>query len=187
MSIPQYGYPTIVATESFVNGTDYSIGNWTEITSREIDDRYNAWPPMSVWNNWQEFQRMQANANNTALYERLDNRQCIERYADVYSNRSSLIVVTEELPGDKNASVFQYVFWPAVYGGYSRYNPCTDKDARPGSPDCQDVSMNKPEQYLPERWTKFGRGVLYCLSKRITDHCQVNYSPIIFIGRQYLK
>jgi len=136
---------------------------------------------MKIWNNWQAFQRMQANANNTALYERLENRQCIERYSNVFSNRSSLVVVTEDLPGDKNASVHQYIYWPATYGGFSRYNPCNSAgDGWATNPDCHNLSRNTPDRY--KGWKRYGRTVLYCLAERISDHCQVNYSPAIFIG-----
>jgi len=186
VSIPQYGYPTVVASESFVHGTDFSIGNWTNITLQGVGpDGWNDWPPLEVWDNWQAFQTIQADANNTALYERLENRQCIEKYADVFSARSSLVVVTEDLPGDKNASVHQYIFWPAAYWGYSRYNPCNSGfyERFNKNPSCQDPSENTAEQY--KGWRRFDRTVLYCLSKRIGDHCQLNYSPTIFIGIQY--
>ena len=180
VSIPQYGYPTVVASESFVHGTDYSIGNWTSIASQGSDLRYNNWPSMDVWNNWQAFQNIQANANNTALFERLENQQCIERYSDVFSKRGSLVVVTEDLSGDKNASVHQYIYWPAQYGGYSRYNPCNSGDQRPKNPECQNLFANTPERY--KGWRRFDRTVLYCLSERIGGHCRVNYCPAIFIG-----
>jgi hypothetical protein len=183
VSIPQYGYPTVVASESFVQGTDYSPGNWTFINLQSIGphgDR-NEWPPIEVWDHVQAFQKIRANANNKTLYERLDNRHCIEKYSNVFSARSTLVVVTEDLPGDKNASVHQYIYWPAQYGGYSRYNPCNSGvDNSDNSPDCQTLSANTPQRY--EAWRRFGRRVLYCLSERMDDHCQLNYSPKIFIG-----
>lgn len=141
---------------------------------------YNEWPPIDSWDNVNAFREIQAHANNTALYEKLENQQCIERYSDVFSNRGSLVVVTEDLPGDKNASVHQYIYWPAVYGGYSRYNPCNSGDSRLENPECQTLSANSPERY--KGWRRFDRIVLYCLSERIGGHCQVNYAPTIFIG-----
>jgi hypothetical protein len=54
--------PTIVASESFVHGTDYSIGNWTKIVLQGVSPKgYNTWPSIKQW-------------NNTVLYERLENR-----------------------------------------------------------------------------------------------------------------
>lgn len=184
VSVPQYGYPTVVASESFVRGTDYSIGNWTNIIS-QVDplgaENSNQWPPIDVWDNQQAFQNIRANANNSFLYERLDNRHCIEKYSNVFAARSSLVVVTEDLPGDKNASVHQYIFWAAQYGGFSRYNPCNSAvDSLVSNPECQTLSANTAERY--ENWKRFDRRVLYCLSERMGDHCQLNYAPTIFIG-----
>jgi hypothetical protein len=146
---------------------------------------YNRWPSTVVWNKTQGFLEIRADANNTVLYERLENKQCIEKYADVFSARSNLVIVTEDLPGDKNASVHQYIYWPAVYGGFSRYNACNSGDSWPNNPTCHDIVANTPGQY--KNWHRFNRTVLYCLSKRIDDHCRINYSPGIFIGKKHLK
>lgn len=181
VSIPQYGYATVVASESFVLGTDYSIGNWTDILLQGISvEGWNRWPSIEDWNNVEAFQKIQANANNTLLFERLENEQCIQKYADTFAKRSSLVVVTEDLPGDKNASVHQYIYWPATYGGFSRYNPCNSGDSRAENPSCADLEENSSERYRD--WRRFDRRVLYCLSERIPSHCQLNYSPTIFIG-----
>jgi hypothetical protein len=180
VSVPQYGYPTIVASETFIHGTDNSIGNWTSIKLAGFDPNHNNWPPIELWNNTEAFEKMRANANNTTLYERMENQKCIEKYNDVYSKRGSLVVVTEDLVGDKNASVHQYIYWPAEYETWSRYNPCNIGDSHPGNPSCHDILSNTPAQY--QAWQRFGRHVLYCLSERIDDHCQINYSPAIFIG-----
>jgi hypothetical protein len=182
IAIPQYSYPTVVASEDFVHGTDLSIGNWTNITTQGISSKgWNDWPDSEVWDLRQAFDTIRANANNTMLYERLDNRACIEKYADVFSARSSLVVVTENLPGDRNASVHQYIYWPATYGGWSRDKPCNSgDDFKPENPDCQNLFTNSPDRY--KSWRRFDRTVLYCLSERIADHCQVNYSPTIFIN-----
>lgn len=162
-------------------GTDSSIGNWTNILSREYT-RSNAWPPLSDWDWRQHFLDMRANAKNPAIYEKLSNRQCIERYADVFSNRSSVVIVLEDRPGDKNASVESYIYWPAVFGQGSSTYLCVEKNPGPNQPECVDLVLNTDLRY--ESWTKFGRKVLYCLAERIDDnHCQVNYSPAIFIGK----
>ena len=181
VSIPQYGYPTVVASESFVHGTDYSIGNWTDIILQGVSpEGYNQWPPMEQWDHLQAFQSIQANASNSFLYQRLENRQCIEKYNDVFSDRSSLVVVTEDLSGDKNASVHQYIYWPATYGGFSRYNPCDSGDGLNENLNCQTLNHNTPKSY--KNWKRFDRAVLYCLSQRISHNCQLNYSPTILIG-----
>lgn len=162
-------------------GTDSSIGNWTEILSREYTEGWNEWPPLSDWDWREHFVQMRSNAKNPALYEKLNHRQCIERYADVFSNRSSLVIVLEERPENKNASVESYIYWPAVFGQGSSGYLCVEENPGPHQPECVDLVLNTDLRYAS--WTRFGRQVLYCLAERIDDdHCQFNYSPAIFIG-----
>jgi hypothetical protein len=184
-SIVQLGYPTIVASESFLHGA--GIGNRTEFMDLGIDPDFNIWPPTNLWDNWQAFQMTQANATNSLVFENISNKDCIEKYSNVFATRTSLVVITEDFPEDLNASVHQYIYWPAQYGGWSRYFPCDDhgniieNDPKFKNPDCQTLTHNTQAVY--DEWKKFNRTVLYCLSERSDGgHCRINYSPNIFIG-----
>ncbi|KAF2804655.1 uncharacterized protein BDZ99DRAFT_502510 [Mytilinidion resinicola] len=143
-SIAQYGYATIVASESFLHGAQ--IGNWTEISTVGVDPRFNNWPSTAIWNSTQAFLRIQANAPNSSVYEKLSNRGCIEKYSNVFAARTSLVVVTEDFPGDQNSSV-HYEF---------------QGNNAPMNPTCIDLSRNSQSQY--DNWKRFNRTVLYCLT-----------------------
>ncbi|KAF2494478.1 hypothetical protein BU16DRAFT_589353, partial [Lophium mytilinum] len=184
-SIPLYGYVTIVASENFLHGAD--IGNWTEITSAGVDPVRNRVPNIDTWNSSQEFEKIQANAPDISIFEKLSNRDCVEKYAKIYGARTSLVVITEALPEDRNASVHQYIFWPAKFDFGSRYNPCTglynlqEGDYQRTNPSCRHVSSNTQADY--DNWHRFNRTVLYCLSEKLHgSHCSINYAPSIFLA-----
>lgn len=104
---------------------------------------------------------------------------CLETYSDIYGGRSNLLLVSRDAPGSENASLIQYEYQPV-----SRYEgdlnwPCWDT---PGTiPEClHPETMGSVEV---DRWTKFGREILYCMShQRVKELCRLNYSPTIMIG-----
>jgi hypothetical protein len=183
LSIPQYSYAAIVASESFLHGAP--IGNRTAFTSNT-----NSWPLTDVWDNWSAFFDVQANATGNTRFQKLSNEQCIQRYSNIFAIRSSLVVVTEDFPQDKfNGSVHEYIYWPAGIDARmfpnSRFYPCRSEDSYVtrdyNNPHCDDLSVNTPELY--RQFKRFNRTVLYCLSERIESRCRINYSPGIFLGK----
>jgi hypothetical protein len=185
-SIPQYGYAAAVVSESFLTGaefgTDYidnsnglaPVGYWNTSNA-------DSWPPQQVWNMSSALRNWQTVASNPANFTNMSNSECLNLYTNVYARRTNLIMVAEDLPGDQNASVHQYVYLPAGFSTITQWWPCLDSTSGTKLL-CIPPGSNSPEQI--KNWNKFGRTILYCLSEVPDhgDHCRLNYSPSILIG-----
>jgi hypothetical protein len=184
-SIPQYGYAAAVVSDDFLHGGQFG-NNYVDNTN-SVSDNWtytfdNAWPPKDQWDMETALPSWQQDANDTTIFANLTTVECLRLYTNVYARRTNLIVVTENFPGDFNASVHQYVYIPAVFSDFGQYFPC-----RNGDPTRPTLSCVPPETNpnVIRQWNKFNRTVLYCLSEVPPpgDHCRLNYSPSILIGK----
>jgi len=188
-SIPQYGYAAAVVSENFLDGAPFGHGYVDNSNGRLTPETWNgtygpnpiSWPPEQVWNMSEALIEWQNTATNSSVFTNLSNVDCLTQYTNVYGRRTGLLVVTEELQEDANASVHQYVYLPASFTPESQYWPCTFGDQNLKD---SNVTCVPPQTENADRWYKFGRKVLYCLSEVPTsgDHCRLNYSPDILIG-----
>ncbi len=185
-SIPQYGYAAAVVSENFLTGAEFGTGYVDNSNGLASVGQWNMegrvpWPPLQEWNMSSALQNWQTVASNQANFTKLSNTECLNLYTNVYARRTNLIMVTEELPGDQNSSVHEYVYLPAGFSTSTQWWPCRDAD--PGTQlMCIPPGNNSAEQI--KNWNKFNRTILYCLSEVPVagDHCRLNYSPSILIG-----
>jgi hypothetical protein len=182
------GYATIVASESFLSGA--SVGNWDTFIDNgsyyNMKYFWNQWPDDVIWNRTEAFQNARDNAADESKFERLSNKDCIHKYSQDFAVRSTLVMITEDLPGDSVASVHQYYYWRATFNGNSVYSPCWSESLQDNKVACGSTDLAKVEDTDFEEMRKFDRKLLYCLSERQNgDHCRISYSPGILIGEWF--
>jgi hypothetical protein len=185
-SIPQYGYAAAVVSESFLTGAQFGANYTDNSNGLASIGQWNLagkvpWPPRQEWNMSSALHSWQTVASDPTNFTNMSNTECLHLYTNVYARRTNLIIVTEDLPGDQNASVHQYVYLPAGFSTHSQWWPC--QDSAPGTKLlCIPPNSNSSEQI--KNWNKFNRTILYCLSEVPADgdHCRLNYSPSILIG-----
>jgi len=97
----------------------------------------------------------------------------------MYADRTNLLMVVQDDPELGNQSLLQYVYQPASWEHDDEYWPCGDENS--DGPNC--LHLATATQNVLNSWTKYDHPVLYCLNqKTTTQHCRLNYSPVIMIG-----
>ena len=111
---------------------------------------------------------------------------CLGVFTDMYGDRTNVLIVTQDASDTEAPTMAQHAYVAATWAERGIYWPCDDGSPGgsanwAGGPDCGKISSVTTSNL--ERWTKFGRPVLYCLSEQPKgDHCRLNYSPAIMTG-----
>lgn len=119
---------------------------------------------------WKDMQQ------NASSWERLENKDCIQQYSNIFISGRRNILLVSSTKNDTN-SVLQY----------------SDADIKPDLDDnwwiCSSYGNDggyqscNPEKLLPtaSNWTVFDYPIEYCLSQLTEDTCSINFSMTIMI------
>ncbi|CAO2648437.1 Nn.00g077040.m01.CDS01 [Neocucurbitaria sp. VM-36] len=114
---------------------------------------------------------------NASIWEKLSNHDCIQAYSNVFlSGRRNVILVSSD-KNDTN-SVFDYGISKLEGGDFdNNWWICSEGGQDGGNKICQ------PDSYLSkaDNWTVWNYPIDHCLSERVTDVCEVEFSMSIMI------
>lgn len=167
-------------------------GNVTDTEGPQVNSSCRScspWPNLDGWNPYTSLFNMQKVALDGQTLVNLSKMDCLEVYTDMYGDRTNLLMVTQDTSDTEAPTILQYSYVAATWTEGEIYAPCDDGSPEgtsnyAGGPDCGKAAS--ATTYNLERWTKFGRPVMYCLSERPTgDHCRLNYSPTIMTGMSF--
>lgn len=185
-SIPGYEYATAVVSENFLRGAPFGNGfvSNSQINATITPGPWNGsgtfayeWPPLNVWNRTSALLSWPTLAMDPTKFSNMSNSDCLDLYTNNFAHRTNLIVVVQEFPEDANASVHEFSYQYTSVHSAGMW-PCGDVNASLGEISCAPPANAR-------QWNKFNRMVLYCLSEipPAGDHCRLNYSPNILIGK----
>ena len=117
---------------------------------------------------------MQADAH---LWERLDNRQCIQAYSNVFVTDRRNLVLVSSAKNSTNSVLFYESSELAIGEFDNNWWICSSFGNNGGNQVCQ------PNTYeaTASNWTVFGFPVEYCLSEKVQDVCSVEFSMTIMV------
>lgn len=114
---------------------------------------------------------------NASSWERLNNRDCIQAYSNVFmTGRRNLVLISSEK--NPNNSVLDYGISELDSGGMNNNWWICSKGVRDGgNVKCQ------PNDFMAnaDNWTVWDYPIDYCLSEKIKDICEVEFSIDIMI------